>query len=454
MTVSSLIRSSIFLILIVVATPSVWSAAATERIETNTQQSDYEHLDQFIDVLTLVRKNYVEQVSMQELVHGAINGMLADLDPHSAFMPPELYQEMQIETQGEFNGLGIEITVKDHTITVIAPIADTPADRAGIKAGDKVIKINDRFTKDMSIMDAIKMMRGPRGSTIEIGIIREGVSSPLSFTLVREIIRINSIKQQLFEPALGYIRISQFQKRTVRDLKAALEQLRDESGQELKGLVLDLRNNPGGLLDQGVQVCDLFLNSGKIVSTQGRKKSDNFSYTASAAETEVQYPIVILINGGSASAAEIVAGALQDHQRAVVLGTQSFGKGSVQTVIPLSDKSGLRLTTAHYYTPNGTSIQARGITPDVIVEQAVWKKVETFELPRESDLDNHLQAQEHSDHTTHEQKNSSDSPDSDFQLLRALDLLRGWQQMKNLKSTANVTNETPVSILTANKSIK
>ena len=348
-------------------------------------------------------------------------------------MPPEMFQEMQIETQGEFNGLGIEITVKDHIITVIAPIADTPADRAGIKTGDKIIKIDGRFTKEMSIMAAVKMLRGPRGSKITIGIMRENASSPLSFTLEREVIRVNSIKQQRYEPALGYIRISQFQKRTARELKAALDSLRSEMNQELKGLVLDLRNNPGGLLDQGIRVCDLFLDSGKIVSTQGRKKSDNFSYNASAAETETRYPIVVLINGGSASAAEIVAGALQDHKRAIILGTQSFGKGSVQTVIPLADKSGLRLTTAHYYTPNGTSIQARGITPDLIVEQAVWGKVDSFELPREKDLDNHLQPPQPTESTVM-QEADNDSLKSDFQLLRALDLLRGWQQMKNLQS--------------------
>lgn len=431
--------SSTFLLLLICL---LWPIAskAEPRPETPLsaqQQSDYEQLDQFIDVLTLVRKNYVEQVPLKDLIYGAIDGLLVHLDPHSAFMPPEMFQEMQIETEGEFNGLGIEIAVKDHLITVIAPIADTPADRAGIKAGDTIIKIDGRFTKEMSIMDAIKMMRGPRGSEITLGIMRDDDPAPLSFTLVREMIRVQSVKQQRFKPNLGYIRVSQFQKRTASEVKAALSALRSSKQPELAGLVLDLRNNPGGLLDQAVELCDLFLDNGTIVSTQGRRKSDNFSYNASRADTEPNYPIIVLINGGSASAAEIVAGALQDHKRAILLGTQSFGKGSVQTVIPLSDKSGLRLTTAHYYTPNGTSIQARGITPDVEVEQAIWQKVDSYhEHVREKDLDNHLASPSSpgsSPESTNPQSPVSDSPDSDFQLLRALDLLRGWQQMKGLQ---------------------
>nr|WP_320116455.1 S41 family peptidase [uncultured Desulfuromonas sp.] len=398
--------------------------------ETAEPISAYEHLDQFIDVLTLVQKNYVEQPAMDQLMSGAIKGMLSELDPHSAYMPPKMFEEMQIETMGEFNGLGVEITVKDHLITVIAPIADTPADRAGIRAGDTIVEIDGTLTKDMSIMDAINQMRGPRGSEITLGIMRHGETAPLSFTLTRETIRVDSIRQRLFEPAIGYVRISQFQQRTAQEFKQALKALYNQAG-PLQGLLIDLRNNPGGLLDQAVQVCDLFLSSGKIVSTEGRSKADNFTYNATAAGTQPGYPIVVLINEGSASASEIVAGALQDHKRAVILGTGSFGKGSVQSIIPLADHSGLRLTTAYYYTPNGTSIQARGIVPDVSVEQAVWKKTTVHDLTKEKDLTNHLEPPDLQ--SSQENAVNPDKIESDYQLLRALDLLRGWQQMKHLQ---------------------
>jgi carboxyl-terminal processing protease len=427
----SLIFSGLTLLLALLITLPVAAQAAETPAADSDTQSVYEQLDLFIDVLTLIQKNYVESAPMDDLMAGAISGMLSELDPHSAYMPPDMFQEMQIETQGEFNGLGVEIAVKDHLITVIAPIADTPADRAGILAGDIIIKLNETFTKEMSIMEAISRMRGPRGSEITLGIMREGENAPLYFTLKRETIRVDSIKSHRFEPAIGYIRISQFQQRTAREFKQALTELHQQIAQPLQGLVLDLRNNPGGLLDQAVQICDLFLDSGKIVSTQGRRKTDNFTYNATAADTEAGYPIVVLINQGSASASEIVAGALQDHKRAVILGTGSFGKGSVQTIIPLADHSGLRLTTAYYYTPNGTSIQARGIVPDVVVEQAVWKKMGAEGAPKEKDLDNHLAPPQPEVQAVPAQQDMPEE-ESDFQLLRALDLLRGWQQMKHL----------------------
>jgi len=411
---------------------SAQAAPSAPGNETTEQLSAYEHLDQFIDVLTLIQKNYVEQPAMDELMSGAIKGMLSELDPHSAYMPPKMFEEMQIETMGEFNGLGVEITIKDHLITVISPIADTPADRAGIRAGDIIIEIDGTLTKDMSIMDAINQMRGPRGSEITLGIMRHGETAPRTFTLTRETIRVDSIRQRLFEPAIGYVRVSQFQQRTAREFKDALKALHEEADTSLQGLLIDLRNNPGGLLDQAVQVCDLFLSSGKIVSTEGRRKTDNFTYNATAADTQPGYPIVVLINEGSASASEIVAGALQDHKRAVILGTGSFGKGSVQSIIPLTDHSGLRLTTAYYYTPNGTSIQARGIVPDVSVEQAVWKKTTPHELTKEKDLNNHLEPPSPQSPPKQDMA-GEDKIESDFQLLRALDLLRGWQQMKHLQ---------------------
>jgi len=408
-----------------------------------TQHSDYEQLNLFSDVLYLVKTNYVQSPQMDKLVQGAIRGMIAELDPHSSYLTKDMYSELEIETRGEFSGLGIEITVQDHMITVIAPIADTPADRAGIKSGDKIIQINGKFIKDMSIMDAVKMMRGPAGDTITISIMRAPGNQPLEFTLTREIIHVDSIKSHLFRPGLGYARIVQFQEHTSTELNDALIALEKENGAPLIGIVLDLRNNPGGLLEQAVKVSDLFLDSGEIVSTRGRQKKDNFSYRATNTPGPARNcPIIILINGGSASAAEIVAGALQDHKRAVILGTQSFGKGSVQSVIPLEDGSALRLTTANYFTPNGTSIQAKGITPNIIAAQARWVK-EADDRIREQDLNNHFTAV---DEKLSPKDSSKKTPSpataqginttDDYQLSRALDLLRAWQQIGTIDVTS------------------
>lgn len=412
-------------------------------VQQPTKTSDYEQLNLFSDVLYLVKTNHVAAPSMDTLVQGAIHGMLAELDPHSSYLTKDMYAELEIETSGEFNGLGIEITVQDHMITVITPIADTPADRAGIKAGDKIIQINNKFIKDISISDAVKMMRGPVGENIKISIVRSPGNQPLEFTLQREVIHIESTKSQLFKPGLGYIRIVQFQEHTDTELNKALIGLEKQNGAPLVGLVLDLRNNPGGLLEQAVKVTDMFLDSGEIVSTRGRQEKDNFTYRASLDSAAApNYPIVILINGGSASAAEIVAGALQDHQRAIILGTQSFGKGSVQSVIELEDGSALRLTTASYFTPNGTSIQARGITPDITAPPAIWT-VDPEDNVREQDLANHLVASDgkmESKITAAPQAPASTAHNTalqdDYQLSRALDLLRGWQQMGRLNFRA------------------
>ncbi len=404
--------------------------------------SDYEQLNLFSDVLYLIKKNHVAAPSMGTLVQGAIRGMLAELDPHSSYLTQDMYSELEIETSGEFNGLGIEITVQEHMITVIAPIADTPADRAGVKAGDKIIQIDNKFIKDISISDAVKMMRGPVGGSIKISIVRSPGNQPLEFTMQREVIHVDSIKSQLFQPGLGYVRIVQFQDHTSAELNKALVELEKQNNAPLVGLVLDLRNNPGGLLDQAVKVTKLFLNSGEIVSTRGRQEKDNFTYRASNgnADNSPEYPIVILINGGSASAAEIVAGALQDHKRAIVLGTQSFGKGSVQSVIPLENESALRLTTANYFTPNGTSIQARGITPDITAPQATWTAAYEDNI-REQDLDNHLAASDGKLGTalpaakqTPKATVQNIATKDDYQLSRAVDLLRGLQHVGRLNS--------------------
>lgn len=353
--------------------------------------SAYKELEQFTDVLTIIQKNYVEPVSMEKLIEGAINGMLGVLDPHSSYLSSEMFKEMQIDTTGEFGGLGIEITLKDGMLTIVSPIEDTPADRIGLEAGDMIVKIDDRLTKDLSIMEAVGLMRGPKGTNITVTIMRDSFDKPREFTLTREIIKVKSVKSRMIENGFGYVRLAQFQERTTDDLKTALKKLHKESNGALKGLVLDLRNNPGGLLEQAADVADVFLRGGLIVYTEGRVEDSRMRFEAHKMGTEPDYPMVVLINGGSASASEIVAGALQDNHRAVILGTQSFGKGSVQTVIALENEAGLRLTTARYYTPAGTSIQAKGITPDIVVRPMEFREIQDGMTLREKDLDNHFE---------------------------------------------------------------
>src|SRR6266702_3234412 len=402
--------------------------------------SDYESIELFTDVLSMVKKSYVEEVDTKKLIYGAINGMLASLDSHSSFMPPEMFKEMKIETKGAFGGLGIEITVKDGMLMVISPIEDTPAYRAGIKAGDHILKIDDKYTKDMTTMDAVNRMRGPKGTKVTLTIMREGFEKPKEFPLVRDVIQVKSVKYKTLDEGYGYIRIAQFQEKTDEDLVKALKSLRDANGGNLRGLVLDLRNDPGGLLDQAVRVSEHFVEEGKlIVYTEGREKDSKMRFTSRGVTKEPHYPIVVLINGGSASASEIVAGALQDHKRAVIMGTQSFGKGSVQTIIPLSDNSGLRLTTARYYTPNGRSIQAKGITPDLTVERielATTEKKDVMHI-REKDLENHFEndGKEQGDAKKTEKLpayKTDAQVKGDYQILRALDLLKGWDILKNV----------------------
>ncbi len=376
--------------------------------------------------------------------------MLASLDPHSSFMPPDSYKEMKIDTKGAFGGLGIEISIKDGILTVISPIEDTPAFKAGIKAGDQIFKIDDKFTKDLNINDAVKRMRGQKGTKVILTIMREGFDKPQEFPLIRDVIQVKSVRSRLMEDGYAYIRIAQFQEKTDEDLVKHLKSLKEENKGELKGLVLDMRNDPGGLLDQAVRVAEHFVEEGKmIVYTEGREKDSKMQFTARKGSKEPNYPIVVLINGGSASASEIVAGALQDHKRAVVMGTQSFGKGSVQTIIPLPDESGLRLTTARYYTPNGRSIQAKGITPDIIVERLELPKESAAKKDgmhlREKDLENHFEGEDKGapknvkkEEKKEEKKDKQDSlkPEdalkSDYQVMRALDLLKGWEIMKKM----------------------
>lgn len=409
-------------------------------------RQDYESLDAFTNILSIVKKNYVEDVETKNLVNGAINGMLTSLDPHSAYLTPEHYKDLQQDTQGRFGGLGIEITVKSGVLTVVSPIEDTPAAKAGIKPGDMIFKIEEEFTKDMSLVDAVKKMRGPRGTKINLSIKREGIAELIDFQLVRDTIRVQSVRSRVLESGYGYIRLAQFQERADRDVTTALQKLSAEKN-GLKGLVLDLRNNPGGLLTQAVRISDLFLESGMIVYTEGRIESQKQKFFAQKDGSWMDFPVVVLVNGGSASASEIVAGALQDQKRAVVLGTKTFGKGSVQTILPLDDSSALRLTTARYFTPGGRSIQATGIVPDIVVEQTTTQDGKPIDEKkrsslREENLPGHLQNPNGGNQTQEQIDKEKMVPttgptgdetiDNDHQLKRALDLLKSWDVFKQM----------------------
>ncbi len=403
------------------------------------EESDYKNLEIFTDVLALIRSSYVENVDMDKLIYGAISGMLSTLDPHSSFLTPDMYKEMQADTHGEFGGLGIEITIKDGELIIVSPIEDTPADTAGIQAGDRIIKIDGKPARDIDFMEAVRMMRGPKGEAITISIRRGDEEKLREFNLVRDIIQVQSVKSKLFQGQFGYVRISQFQDRTGSDLKEHLQRLRHDKGDQLHGVILDLRNNPGGLLDQAVAVSDLFLKDGLIVYTEGREVESQLKFSAQPAGTEPDYPLIVLLNGGSASAAEIVAGALQDHHRAIILGEQSFGKGSVQTIIPLDDSSGLRLTTARYFTPSGRSIQARGISPDIEISQSLLPAQKNTSIPlREQDLANHFKSLGKKPTVLENGKfqGLTQEEKGDNQLLRALDLLKAITLFEDHKQAA------------------
>jgi carboxyl-terminal processing protease len=401
----------------------------------------YDNIEAFANVLTMVQKHYVDEVSTKNLIDGAINGMLTSLDPHSAYLTPDLYRELQVDTRGSFGGLGIEITLRNGILTVVSPIEDTPAFREGIKAGDQIIKIEDEFTKDMTLLQAVRKMRGPEGTKIDLTIRREGEQEWLDFRLTREVIQIKSVKYRMLDPGYGYLRVTQFQERTERDTKKAIEALTKDAGGSLSGLVLDLRNNPGGLLSQAVRLADLFLDSGVLVYTEGRLDNQRQKFFAHKPNTGVEFPMIVLVNGGSASASEIVAGALQDHRRALVLGTQTFGKGSVQTILPIDGDAAIRLTTARYYTPNGRSIQATGITPDIIMEPATTVRVEAQGPPeriRERNLPRHLEGNEPGENGEDEDEGEpvfndpQAAGEPDAQLDRALELLKSWNVFKTV----------------------
>lgn len=398
----------------------------------------YEELQIFAEVLSQVKKNYVEETQTKDLVQGALRGMLAGLDPHSSFMTPDMFKEMQVETKGEFGGLGIQIGVKNNRLTVISPIEDTPAFEAGIQPGDTIIKVDDKPTKDLTLMEAVQHMRGARGTSVELTIEREGLEKPLIFTLKRDIIKIQSVRSKLLEGNVGYVRLSQFQEATVDDLSAELEKL---ASKNIQGLILDLRNNPGGLLTAAVGVSEQFLESGRlVVSIQGRNgKKDE--YRARASSKNYQFPMIVLVNHGSASASEIVAAAMQDWGKAVVIGTTTFGKGSVQTILPLSDGSGLRLTTAKYFTPNGKSIHSIGVQPDIVIDPKpvqVAKQESSEEKKDESTLGSPAPspAKPPVPSAPQDKDQPQPIPPEDLQLLKAVEMLKSWKVFKQLKPAA------------------
>ncbi len=422
--------------------------------KSQTASVEKDQLKLLQEVISIVKKSYVEEVDNKKLIQGAIDGMLSKLDPHSAFMTPEPYREMKVNIAGSFGGLGIEINLKDGKLTVISPIEDTPAWRAGIKPNDHIWKIDNKQTSGLSLNKAVSLMRGEKGTPVTLHIMREGEKKSLTFPLLRDIIKTKSMKSRTLLPGYGYIRITQFQERSGEDFIKALQNIHAENPDGLKGLVLDLRNNPGGLVDTAAQIADRFIGEGKddgtIVTMKGRRPNATINHFAKVGAKEPHYPIVVLINGGSASASEILAGALQDNGRAIIMGTQSYGKGSVQSIIPLRDGYGLKLTTARYYTPKGRSIQAKGITPDVIVSQidlTKQKKAADKNLGegapaelREKDLQNHFKGEPEKETLKKPELQKQplkpavkpgatpepvDETANDFQLSRALEMLKG-----------------------------
>lgn len=387
----------------------------------------YRQLNLFGDVLERIRADYVEEVEDPELIEAAITGMLRSLDPHSSYMPPKVYKNMREQIKGEFGGLGIEVTMENGVVKVVSPIDDTPAFRAGMKAGDYITHLDDEPVMGLTLTDAVKKMRGPVKSTIKLTVVRKGVEKPFEVNIIRDVIRVQSVRSRL-EGNFVYVRITSFTEQTGKGLTLAMAKRKAELGNRFNGVVLDLRNNPGGALDQAVAVSDAFLDKGEIVSTRGRRPEESSRYNAKAGDLADGLPVAVLINGGSASASEIVAGALQDHQRALIIGTKSFGKGSVQSIIPLQGHGAIRLTTARYYTPSGTSIQAKGINPDVVVEQVKVEQPRNKHRRSEADLPKHLKAEEPKNEPRAADKNNPGNPANrphDFQLSYALDLLRG-----------------------------
>ncbi len=410
----------------------------------DTASLPLEELRTFAEVFEKIKNDYVEQVPDEDLLNHAIRGMLSGLDPHSAYLEPEAYKELRVGTTGEFGGLGIEVTMEDGFVKVVAPIDDTPAERAGVKAGDLIIRLDDTPVKGMTLNEAVKLMRGKPGSKIVLTIMRDGQQQPLNVTIVRDVIKVRSVKARTLEPGYGYVRVTQFQSRTGDNLRNAISRLKRENDNALQGLVLDLRNNPGGVLSAAVSVADAFLHKGPIVSTDGRIADSELRFNAKPTDILKGAPVVVIVNGGSASASEIVAGALQDHKRAVIIGSKTFGKGSVQTILPMDNGAALKLTTARYFTPAGRSIQAEGITPDIELEELKVARVgeASLEPVKEADLSGHLSngdSEQPSNSSAPAENKGSDSSSAalaseDYPLYEALNLLKGLAILQAKKS--------------------
>ncbi|MDJ0622040.1 MAG: S41 family peptidase [Desulfocapsaceae bacterium] len=414
---------------------------ATE-ISQQERQQTYQKLELFSNILSILQDNYVEEIDTDSVIEGAINGLLLSLDPHSSYLPPQSFQELQNETQGSFTGIGIEITIRDNKLTVVSPIEGTPAFEAGLQANDTIVKIEGVWTTDMSPMDAIKKLRGPKGSKVTFSVYREGWDDLKEFTLVRDVIPVRSVRALFLEKGIAYTRITNFQSRTTKDYLTELKNLQKKD--TVNAIILDLRNNPGGLLNQAVSVADIFVDSGLIVYTKGRREEQNMVFEARESGSYSATPLIVLVNEGSASASEIVAGAIQDQKRGLIVGTQTFGKGSVQTIVPLQNGAGLRMTTARYYTPSGKSIQVKGITPDITID---YKPINAIEengaeegsSTREGDLKNHFRNpslksdRQTSKHTTEQTSSSKSTEEMEFidrlrndnQVQMALNIIKG-----------------------------
>ncbi len=413
-------------------------ASLTSNVLANKEEAKGLPLDQlrnFSDIFSRIKSDYVEDVTDEALLEHAIRGMLSGLDPHSTYLNADEYNELRIGTSGEFGGLGIQVGMEDGFVKVISPIDDTPAYKAGLESGDLIIRLDDKTVKGMTLNEAVKVMRGKPGTDIELTVVRDGEDKPLKFVVTRDIIKVKSVKNRMLDPGYGYIRISNFQSKTAPQLLDAINKLKEENKAELKGLILDLRNNPGGVLNAAAEVSDMFIDKGKLVYTEGRIDNSHYEYNAKPGDVLDGAPVVVLINGGSASASEIVAGALQDHKRAIVMGSKSFGKGSVQTIQELRSGGAVKITTARYFTPAGRSIQGEGITPDIILDKYTVTSADDDSITRikESDLNNHISNPTKSDEAI---KNAEDESDEakkngkvlateDYQLHEALLLLKG-----------------------------
>ncbi len=423
--------------LVLGVTLAIGQGVLAERENNSLRTIPIQELRTFTEVFTKIKSDYVEPVDDKTLLENAIRGMLSGLDPHSAYLDPDAYRELQVGTTGEFGGLGIEVGMEDGFVKVISPIDDTPAQRAGVHAGDLIIRLDDTPVKGLTLNEAVKIMRGKPGTDITLTIVREGEDKPLKITITRDIIKVKSVKSRLLEERYGYLRISSFQSKTGENMLQEIDKLqREAADKHLRGLILDLRNNPGGVLNAAVEVSDAFLTEGLIVYTEGRDESSRLKFKATPNEVLEGAPLVVMVNGGSASASEIVAGALQDHRRAIILGSRTFGKGSVQTILPMNNNAALKLTTARYFTPSGRSIQAEGIEPDIELERV---RVESVKLPfkeiKEADLARHLE------NTNGDKSSGKDEQDQeenslaqqDYQLYEALNLLKALDIMGSLQ---------------------